>query len=216
MDKKTSTINFEDEDFEAIEQAVLETERGRWFLAEYAARNRRSETSTLLTSIARLEKAVAGELRESKNTTSGSVYQTLAADMETLIAAIALPRHQGQDPIDGLAKDVSSNAFSLASAADKMRDQIDRIEITGLPAETLMSLTQSINQIISLSARQNQLGREVEALVKILSFCRDRLALAEAQYKPNEQPESNESVGFASLRDLRRQAFALMDADKGR
>ena len=215
MDKKTSKINFEDEDFEAIEQAVLETERGRWFLAEYAARKRRSETTTLLTSIARLEKAVTSELREMKNTTTGSVHQTLAADVETLIAAIALPRHQGQDPIDSLAKDLSSNAFSLASEADQMRDQIDRLEITELPAEAILSLTQSVNQIISLSARQSQLGRQVEALIKILSFCRDRLALAEDPSEPNDKPEFGESLGGASLSDLRRQAFALMDADQG-
>jgi hypothetical protein len=49
----------EPEDFEAIEQAVLETARGRWFLDQYASRLRARETAELLAGIQRLETAVA-------------------------------------------------------------------------------------------------------------------------------------------------------------
>ncbi|GGE43026.1 hypothetical protein GCM10007276_20350 [Agaricicola taiwanensis] len=44
-----------DEDFETIEAAVLETARGRWFLAEYARRQRLAETADLAQAIERLE-----------------------------------------------------------------------------------------------------------------------------------------------------------------
>jgi hypothetical protein len=46
------------DEFAAIEQAVTETERGRWFLLEYARRQRASETQRLLDAIARLESVV--------------------------------------------------------------------------------------------------------------------------------------------------------------
>ena len=213
MEKVPSKINLEAEDFDAIEEAVLETERGRWFLAEYAARNRRSETTTLLTSIARLEKAVASELHEKTYTTGSSFIQTFASDLETLIAAIALPNNDVKDPIDGLAVNVSANAFALAATADKLRDQVDGIDIKGLPTETVLSLTQSINQIISLSARQSQLGRQVEALAKILSFCRERLARTEVQAEQDHQKDFGHALGGASLGELRRKTFALIEAD---
>ena len=48
-------------DFEVIEQAVMETARGRWFLREYAARNRNADTNVLLDAIGRLQSAVTGE-----------------------------------------------------------------------------------------------------------------------------------------------------------
>ena len=48
------------ESFEAIESAVLETQRGRWFLAEYAKRLRSRETTQLLEQIRRLEATVSG------------------------------------------------------------------------------------------------------------------------------------------------------------
>jgi chemotaxis regulatin CheY-phosphate phosphatase CheZ len=48
-------------DYEAIEGAVMETSRGRWFLAEYARRNRSADTTMVLDAISRLERHVAGE-----------------------------------------------------------------------------------------------------------------------------------------------------------
>ena len=46
-------------DYEAIEAAVTETVRGRWFLGEFARRNRMAETRVLLDAMARLEATVA-------------------------------------------------------------------------------------------------------------------------------------------------------------
>ena len=45
--------------FEAIEAAVRESSRGRWFLDEFARRQRSRETATLLAAMARLESALA-------------------------------------------------------------------------------------------------------------------------------------------------------------
>jgi len=53
------SVGLETEDFEAIEQAVLETARGRWFLDQYASRLRAAETARLLAGIERLETALA-------------------------------------------------------------------------------------------------------------------------------------------------------------
>ena len=46
-------------DYEAIEGAVLESPRGRWFLGEFARRNRAADTLTLLEAIRKLERGVA-------------------------------------------------------------------------------------------------------------------------------------------------------------
>lgn len=43
-------------DYDAIAAAVMETARGRWFLAEYARRNRQADTEMVLSAIARLER----------------------------------------------------------------------------------------------------------------------------------------------------------------
>lgn len=47
-------------DYEAIEAAVKETARGRWFLDEFAQRNRHADTRLVLDAIARLQRSVLG------------------------------------------------------------------------------------------------------------------------------------------------------------
>ena len=53
-----------DEDYEAIEAAVMDTARGRWFLAEFARRNRTADTTVLLAAIERLEGMLAANERD--------------------------------------------------------------------------------------------------------------------------------------------------------
>jgi hypothetical protein len=47
-----------EDDYEAIEAAVMETVRGRWFLSEYARRSRAGEMRQLLDAVGRLEQVV--------------------------------------------------------------------------------------------------------------------------------------------------------------
>jgi hypothetical protein len=45
-------------EYDAVYAAVTATERGRWFLAEYASRNRHADTQLLVAAIARVEAAI--------------------------------------------------------------------------------------------------------------------------------------------------------------
>src|ERR1700686_1915792 len=44
-----------EEDYDAIREAFMETVRGRWFLGEYAKRNRNADTDLILSAIDRVE-----------------------------------------------------------------------------------------------------------------------------------------------------------------
>ena len=44
-----------EEDYDAISEAFMETARGRWFLGEYAKRNRNADTRMVLDAVARIE-----------------------------------------------------------------------------------------------------------------------------------------------------------------
>src|SRR3954469_11037837 len=46
-------------DYDAISAAFMETSRGRWFLSEYAKRNRNADTSMVLDAVARIEANIA-------------------------------------------------------------------------------------------------------------------------------------------------------------
>ena len=67
-------------DYEAIRDAFMETARGRWFLAEYASRNRNVDTAMVLDAVARIEASVATRERASPSPA------TLIAQIRPLIA----------------------------------------------------------------------------------------------------------------------------------
>jgi hypothetical protein len=48
-------------DYDAIRDAFMETSRGRWFLGEYAKRNRNADTSMVLDAVARIEEVLAAQ-----------------------------------------------------------------------------------------------------------------------------------------------------------
>ena len=50
-----------EQDYDAIREAFMETSRGRWFLGEYAKRNRNADTSMVLDAVARIEETLAAQ-----------------------------------------------------------------------------------------------------------------------------------------------------------
>ena len=48
--QESGAVTFPREQYEALESAVMESARGRWFLAEYARRNRAADTMMLISS----------------------------------------------------------------------------------------------------------------------------------------------------------------------
>jgi hypothetical protein len=50
-----------EQDYDAIREAFMETSRGRWFLGEYAKRNRNADTTMVLDAVVRLEETLAAQ-----------------------------------------------------------------------------------------------------------------------------------------------------------
>jgi hypothetical protein len=68
-----------DEDYEAIREAFMETARGRWFLTEYARRNRNADTSMVLDAVARIEQTIAAQRQPPPPPPEDKLPQALAA-----------------------------------------------------------------------------------------------------------------------------------------
>jgi hypothetical protein len=88
------------EQYEAIENAVMETPRGRWFLSEYAKRHRNADTEALLAAMAKLEKAILPEKAAPESVPPG--LQDLAIEIKwarTAIAAVKSDRLLDASPM---------------------------------------------------------------------------------------------------------------------
>jgi hypothetical protein len=85
-----------EQDYEAISHAFMETSRGRWFLGEFAKRNRNADTRMVLDAVARIEETVAGQRQQvSDGRLAEAVAAIRRAVYEARIAAAAA--------LDGLA-----------------------------------------------------------------------------------------------------------------
>src|SRR5882757_7951022 len=69
-----------EEDYAAISEAFMETSRGRWFLTEYAKRNRNADTRMVLDAVARIEHSLAAQKEESLAVQREAAAATAAAD----------------------------------------------------------------------------------------------------------------------------------------
>ncbi|MFZ4531049.1 MAG: hypothetical protein ACOYOJ_04450 [Alsobacter sp.] len=119
-------------DFEAIEAAVMETSRGRWFLAEFARRNRTADTGMLLEALARIETSVKASpgvepdllgLRRDLADMADSIARTRRDIAASLVDASggALPQPgRAFDDLLGAAEKADSETFNAAENAQEM------------------------------------------------------------------------------------------------
>jgi hypothetical protein len=124
MSSQIATRSGNDADFDAIAEAVMETERGRWFLKEYARRNRHADTELLLGAITRIEQAVSGQ-REQQD----QGVNRFRGDLMDMAKAIAATRAAASDIFPELSArgrltDVSDELDAIVSVTEKATSDI--------------------------------------------------------------------------------------------
>src|SRR3569623_147593 len=78
-----------DADYHAIREAFMETARGRWFLNEYAKRNRNADTAMVLEAVARIEQSIGAKSEAAAPPPGLEVMsETALAALESARAAI--------------------------------------------------------------------------------------------------------------------------------
>ena len=104
-----------DSDYEAIESAIMETSRGRWFLSEYARRNRTADTELLLSAINSLKEMLDSHKRNaSPYLVSTSVSSALPTNQKEVHGR---PIRMLQAISNGNDKDAEPTADGTAVAA---------------------------------------------------------------------------------------------------
>jgi len=87
-----------EEDYAAIHEAFMETSRGRWFLGEYAKRNRNADTRMVLDAVVRIEESLAAQKQAAAE---ADLIEALAAIRE----AVGKAQASANAGLDGLAFD---------------------------------------------------------------------------------------------------------------
>jgi len=105
----------QDAEYDAVYAAVTATERGRWFLTEYANRNRHADTDMVVGAIARMEAAIRGDPVGTKP--PGGLDLSAAAERIADIAFALRERSADADLCDALDAAVRELCNARASPA---------------------------------------------------------------------------------------------------
>ena len=132
-------------DYPSIEDAVMETPRGRWFLREYARRIRAAETSDLLAAFARLELAIAQRLDPAAASPSPSSSPTptpTPTPSPTLAASQSV-----SPPGDGVR---AADADCIMAVQEKLLDIVWYMRERGFDGRLCTAISTEANKLIHL------------------------------------------------------------------
>jgi chemotaxis protein CheZ len=173
-----------DADYEAIEAAVVETNRGRWFLAEYARRNRHADTKMLLTAIDRLEAAIRGErTAESVDRIRFDLVEMAKAIARTKaeIAAIkpdieqAGKFGQATEELDSIVNTTEAATSDILAAAEQIQEVAWTLREQGLDPEVCDLLDAKATAVYTACSFQDLTGQRTRKVIQVLRYLEGRI-----------------------------------------
>jgi chemotaxis protein CheZ len=171
-------------DYEAIEAAVVETNRGRWFLAEYARRNRHADTKMLLTAIDRLEAAIRGErTAESVDRIRFDLVEMAKAIARTKaeIAAIKPDVEQAgkfgeaTEELDSIVSATEAATSDILAAAEQIQEVAWTLREQGLDAEVCDLLDAKATAVYTACSFQDLTGQRTRKVIQVLRYLEGRI-----------------------------------------
>ncbi len=174
------------EEYRAIEAALLETARGRWFLSEHSRRSRRLETSQLESAISQLKSS----MREPP-ALLGRLETELAAlkAMVEVAKASLTARDKSPDPVGA-----PTTSASLLGAAEQLHELVWSLQSDEIDADLCERIGRQATSIFALTAKQAEEARRAQAYAKTLDALADRVSavletiLLELQSATDELP----------------------------
>jgi hypothetical protein len=140
-----------EEDYEAISDAFMETSRGRWFLGEYAKRNRNADTSMVLDAVARIEENLAAQQQPASE--SG-----LAEALAAIRSAVDEAKAAASAALDGVAMEenlapVRKGARVIREIAWRLREIGADGRICDLIDSQVSAIEAGCGQLVSVSPK---------------------------------------------------------------
>lgn len=173
-----------DADFDAICAAVMETNRGRWFLAEYARRNRHADTQTLLAAIERLESVMR---RDAPETPSLDRVRFGLADMADAIARtkqeIAALRPDAEHgaiddatgELDAIVSTTEKATSDILAAAEQIQETAWALREQGASPQACDQLDGHATDVYTACSFQDLTGQRTRKVINVLRYLEARI-----------------------------------------
>ena len=173
------------EDYAELEAVLSATPRGRWFLAEYARRNRTAETEMLLEAIAKIETAVLKQ--QPRQTAPYGVFGELIEMSEAIartrreIAQIKPPQQfekqliTATEELDHIVEATEKATSDILEAAEEIQEAAWTLRERGTEIEICDKIDQRATDIYTACSFQDITGQRTEKVVRALRFIEQRI-----------------------------------------
>jgi chemotaxis regulatin CheY-phosphate phosphatase CheZ len=175
---------YSDADYEMIAAAVLETARGRWFLAEHAKRNRQADTRLVLEAIEKLERSIAGK---AEGIEPDRVRVDLVEMMNAItrtkaeIAAIRPtpdnPSHFGHasTELDAIVDTTEKATGDILAAAERIQEIAWTLREQGVDAGVCDLIDAHATEVYTACSFQDLTGQRIRKVIEVLRFIEERI-----------------------------------------
>ena len=171
-------------EYDAIESALLESARGRWFLDEFSRRNRGHDTQVLLEAIQKLETSIA---KPGPGANADLIRRDLIEMSEAIsrtrqeIAAIKPPDQEDSQLItatselDAIVEATEKATSDILEAAEEIQEAGWLLRETGEHDEVCDKLDQRATDIYMACSFQDITGQRTDKVVQALRFLEARI-----------------------------------------
>ncbi len=171
-------------DYEAIETALLETVRGRWFLSEYSKRNRSADTSMLLDAISKLEATV---LQPKGEDVTSAMRHDLIEMAEAIsqtrqeIASMRSPEQEdcqfttATEELDAIVEATEKATSDILEAAEDVQEIAWLLREKDVEDEACDRLDARATDIYTACSFQDLTGQRTSKVVRTLRFLEKRV-----------------------------------------
>ncbi len=183
-----------DMDYDALCAAVAATERGRWFLSEYARRNRNSDTAQVLAAITRMESMV---------TAARSQRAAQDADQQIHIELLEIARTIAQTRADVAetrpelppSAEPTHAPADVATAAERLRQIAWTLRACGIDLPISEQIAQVAEAILSAQALRGISEQRTQKITEALHYLEHRIdRILDSRHifaRAAETPQSN-------------------------
>jgi hypothetical protein len=193
-----------EEDYAAISEAFMETSRGRWFLTEYAKRNRNADTRMVLDAVARIEQSLVAQKEETLTAQRESLaaqQEGLAAQQESLAAQQHAAAAEAANQAAAAATQAAEAANSkLAEALAAIRGAVETAQASATEAIDGLALEQTQTAVRKGSRVLREIAwrlREIGNDGRICDLIDSQVAVIEQAAEPIGSETARAALGAA-------------------
>jgi hypothetical protein len=174
-------------DYDALCEAIMGTARGRWFLAEYARRNRHADTQLVLAAVARVEAVITGELAQRASV----AQQTEPLEPATTAAPAPVDSADTKPETAPPGSVAEPETDHVLAVAGRLQDLVGAMRERGLEARTCDQIAHLSSAILSASALRDHNDTRARKLAEVLRLLERRIdSMLRNSPQPHAAPPS--------------------------